>query len=75
MVYLDQLPVGSLAQLIERCTGVAEVMDGFKSRAGLNFFSGLISTTSAVVFIAARIVYIRFFTALNKYDFSYIYSH
>ena len=27
-----------LAQLVEHCTGVAEVI-GFKSRSGLNFFS------------------------------------
>ena len=33
------------------------------------FFSGLISTTSSVVFIAARISYIRFFTAVHIYDF------
>ena len=32
---------------------------GFKSRTGLNFFSGLISTTSSVVFMAARISYIH----------------
>ena len=51
-----QLPVGLLAQLAERCTGIAS-------------FSGLISTTSSVVFIAARISYIRFFTAVHIYDF------
>ena len=33
------------------------------------FFSDLISTTSSVVFIAARISYIRFFTAVHIYDF------
>ena len=33
------------------------------------FFSGLISTTTSVVFIAARIPYIRFFTAMHVYDF------
>ena len=33
------------------------------------FFSGLISTTSSVVFMAARISYIRFFTAVHMYDF------
>ena len=42
---------------------------GFKSRTGLNFlFSGLISTTSALVFIAARIAYILFFTAVHIYN-------
>ena len=41
----DQLPVSLLAQLVERCTG-----HRFKFRTGLMF-----STTSSVVFIAARI--------------------
>ena len=34
----------------------------------INFFSGLISTTSWVVFITARIVYIRLFNH-SAYDF------
>ena len=33
----DQLPVGLLALLVERCTSTAENMDS-KSRTGLNFF-------------------------------------
>ena len=33
---------------------------GFKSRTGLNFFSGLIFTTSSVVFITTRIAFIFF---------------
>ena len=33
----DQLPVGLIAQLVEHCTGIAEVM-GFKSRSSLTFF-------------------------------------
>ena len=37
MVDLDQLPVGSLAQLIERCTGVAEVMGSNPVRAWIFF--------------------------------------
>ena len=54
-VYLDndQLPVGLLALLVERCTGIAEVM--VQIPYGPEFFSGLISTTSSVVFITARI--------------------
>ena len=43
MVYLtqhiDQLPVGLLAQLVERCIGIAEVMGSNPVRAW-NFFSG-----------------------------------
>ena len=44
MVYLDptlvHLPVGLLAQLVERCTGIA-----VKSRMRLNFFQLLFSAT------------------------------
>ena len=35
--FIDQLPVGLLAQLVERCTGIAEVMG--------NFFQVLFTTT------------------------------
>ena len=31
--------VGLIAQLVEHCTGIAEVM-GFESHSGLKFFSG-----------------------------------
>ena len=31
--FIDQLPVGLLAQLIERCTGIAEVMGSNPVRA------------------------------------------
>ena len=48
MVYLtqhiDQLPVGLLAQLVERCIGIAEVMGSNPVRAW-NFFQVLFSTT------------------------------
>ena len=42
----------------------------FKSRTGLSFFSGLISTTSLVVFITARIdsIFVSS-TAVHTYDF------
>ena len=33
----DQLPVGSSARLVKRCTGIAEVM-GSNPPTGLNFF-------------------------------------
>ena len=36
---------------------------------GPEFFSGLISTTSSVVFLAARISYIRFFSAVHIYEY------
>ena len=52
--HYDQLPVGLLAQLVEHCTGIVEVQIPY----GPEFFSGLISTTSSVMFVAARIAYI-----------------
>ena len=55
--HVDQLPIGLLAQLVERCTGIAEVMGSNPVRTWI--FSGLISSTSSVVFIPARIAYIR----------------
>ena len=67
--HLDGLfRVGLLAQLVERYIGIAEVVGSNTVRAK-KFFSGLISITSSVVFIAARISYIRFFTAVQIYDF------
>ena len=41
---------------------------GFKSLTGLNIFRSY-STISSVVFIATRISYNRFFTAVHIYDF------
>ena len=46
----DQLPVGLLAQLVEHCTSITEVMGSNSIWAWI--FSGLILTTSSVVFIA-----------------------
>ena len=40
-----------------------------ETNSGPEFFSGLISNTSSVVFMAARISYMRFFTAVHIYDF------
>ena len=60
--------------LVTCCTGRGALHryrrgQGFKIRTGLIFFSGLISTTSSIVFIAARIFYVRFFTAVHIHDF------
>ena len=49
--------VGLLAQLVERFTGIAQVMGSNPVRTWI-LFSGLISFTSSVVFIAAKISYI-----------------
>ena len=43
--FIYQLPVGLLAQLVERCTGIAEVMGSNPVRAW-NFFQVLLTTTS-----------------------------
>ena len=51
--HTDQLPVGLLAQLVERCTGIAEVMGSNPVRAF--FFSGHFQLLVSVVFLAARI--------------------
>ena len=40
---------------------------GEETNSGPEFFSGLISNTSSVVFMAARISYMRFFTAVHIY--------
>ena len=42
--FIDQLPVGLLAQLVERCTGIAEVMGSNPVRAWI-FFQVLFTTT------------------------------
>ena len=57
----DQLPVGLLAQLVEHCTSIAEVMGSNE------FFPGLISTTSLVVYITAMIVsvFVKWILALK----------
>ena len=52
--HVDQLPVGSLAQLVERCTGVAEVMGSNPVQAWI-FFRSYFQQLVSVVFLAARI--------------------
>ena len=52
--FIDQLPVGLLAQLVERCTGIAEVMGSNPVRAWI-FFRSNLQLLVSVVFLAARI--------------------
>ena len=52
--FIDQLPVGLLAQLVERCTGIAEVMGSNPVRAWI-FFRFYLQLLVSVVFLAARI--------------------
>ena len=85
-IYSHYSPFGLLAQLVECCTDIAEVMGSNPVRTLMS--SGLITTTSSVVFIAARTAYIRlviitmwdsrkegrFFTTMHKYDLIYLQS-
>ena len=52
--FIDQLPVGLLTQLVERCTGIAEVMGSYPVRAWI-FFRSYLQLRVSVVFSAARI--------------------
>ena len=65
----DQLPVGLLAQLVEHCTSIAEVM-GLNPIQAWIFFQALIFTTAQVVFITAKISFIFMpLSAVQVYDF------
>ena len=64
----DLLLVGLLAQLVERCTGIAEVK-GFEFLTSLNFF-GLSFATANVVSIRAMIFFhMIFHPAVLIHDF------
>ena len=66
--YNDQLTIGLLAPLIERCIGIAEFMGSNPYR--LESFSGLSFTTAQVVFITAKIPFIfTSLSAVQKCDF------
>ena len=52
--FIDQLPVGLLAQLVERCTGIAEVMGSNPVRAWI-FFRSYLQLLVSVVFLAVGI--------------------
>ena len=72
MVYLDPThwPAPSwLVSSIGRALHRYRRGHGFKFRTGLNFFQVLFQLLVSVVFIAAMISYIRFFTAVHIYDF------
>ena len=69
--FIDQLPVGLLAQLVERCTGIAEVMGSYPVRAWI-FFRSYLQLLISVVFLAARISKSHLSTAVQIYESSYI---
>ena len=51
--FIDQLPVGLLAQLVEHCTGIAEVMGSNPVRAWI-FFRSYLQLLVSVVFLASN---------------------
>ena len=64
--FIDQLPVGLLAQLVERCTGIAEVMGSNPVRAWI-FFQVLFTTTRVSSVLSCEDLLIsvkRFFSLL-----------
>ena len=54
----DLLPVGLLAQLVKRCTGIAEVKDSNPVQASERFFfSGFLFATAKVGSVTAMIFF------------------
>ena len=67
-LYSNQLPISFLAQLVEHCTGIAEVMGSNPEQAWI--FSGLLFTAAWVVFITTKIAFISTsLSAVQIYDF------
>ena len=52
--FIDQLPVGLLAQLVERCTGIAEVMGSNPVRAWI-FSRSYLQLLVSVVFLGGSL--------------------
>ena len=65
----NQLPVGLLAQFLERCTGIAEPGHGFKSRTGLNLLRSYFHNYLISVYNCEDRFLIRSSTAVHVYDF------
>ena len=61
MEFIDQLPVGFLAQLVERCTGIAEVMGSIPVRAWIFFISSLHRSANIWIFIYLKSSYLNNF--------------
>ena len=62
--------LGLLAQLVEHCTGIAEVMGSNPIQAWI--FSGPIFTTAEVVFITVKIAFVHVFIRSSNIWLSYI---
>ena len=68
----NQLPDGLIAQLVEHCTGIAEVM-AVPISFRRDFFFGLLFHSCLVVYITATINHkLVIFYAVQIYDLSYI---
>ena len=61
--FIYQLPVGLLAQLVERCTGIAEVMGSYPVRAW-NFFQVLFTATRFSSVLSCEDLLISYFYLL-----------
>ena len=70
----DQLPVGLIAQLVEHCTGIAEVMGSNPIQAKIFFRLSFRNCLSCVV-ITARIFLLFDLSSAVQIYVSYIYSH
>ena len=66
----NQLPVGLLAQFVERCTG-----HGFKSRTGLNLFRSYFHNYLISVYNCEDRFLIRFFNCSSRIWFSHIFIY
>ena len=76
-VYLEPtetLAVGLLAQLVEQCTGIAEVIGSNPVHAWI-FFRPYFHYCLSSVYNCEGHFYIRFFDCSSHIWFSYIYSH
>ena len=62
--FIYQLPVGLLAQLVERCTGIAEVMGSNPVRAW-KFFQVLLTTTRFSSVLSCEDLVISNYLSLN----------
>ena len=72
--HTDQLPVGLLAQLVEHCTGIAEVMGSNPLQAWIFFRPYFHYCSSSVRYCEDRFL-IRVFIRSSHIWFSYIHSH
>ena len=72
----DQLPVGLIAQLVEHCTGIAEVMGSNPVQAWIFFFFFMLSFRNCLsCVVTARIFLLFDLSSAVQIYVSYIYIH